>query len=323
MVSVFRKNDVINFFLLLPYTIVLRAYSLIYPSAYQIEQSDTVLAKGLFTLFDNPFLQGLIGIILVFIQALIINVLANKYRLHRRPTALAGMVYVILVSFLPSFQILTPSLIASTFILFATYSVFSTYKLNNAVKNILNSSLACAIATLIYAPFVITILPLFVGLAMLRNFRMQERLQFLVGFLTMFWVAAAFLFFFDLLDWNIITQLQLPGVVSNFRQLSMEEIWPLSIFVLMVLLSLLNYYNYKKKKVIEIRKKIDFFYWLLLSAIIPLLFFPVITQQYYLFTSLSFSIFLSMSILLIKNKTLAEMIHLVAISGIFYYQYVT
>lgn len=322
MVGIFRKNDVINFFLLLPYTILLRLHSLLYPESYQILEQDTAITKWFFGLIEFPLLQSILGIILVFVQALVINVLANRYRIHRHPTALAGMVYIILVSCLPSFQILTPSLIGSTFILIATFNIFSTYKLSDAAKKITNAAICGAAATLIYSPFAFTVFPLFLGLSMLRNFKMRERFQFLVGLIAVFWIIGSLLFFLDVLSWEFLKTIQFPGALASILAFNIEALWSLGIFTLLIMLSLVNYYNYKKKKVIEIRKKIDFFYWLLLVAAIPLVLFSDLTTQHYLFTALSLSIFLSMTILLMKNRTMAELIHLITLSLIFYFHFV-
>ena len=321
MVGIFRKNDVINFFLLLPYTILLRLHSLLNPQAYQVLEQDTTITKWLFSHLELPILQSVLGVILVFIQALVINVLANRYRIHKHPTALAGMVYIILVSCLPSFQILTPALIGSTFLLVATFNIFSTYKLSDAVIKISNAAISCATASIIYPPFAFSVFPLFLGLTMLRNFKMRERFQFLFGLLTVFWIIGSLLFFLNVLSWDILKALAFPGSFLNIWAIHSTSLWSLSVFILLILLALVNYYNYKKKKVIEIRKKIDFFYWLLFVAIFPLALFTDLTTQHFMFTTLSLSIFLSMTILLIKNRTMAELIHLITLSLIFYFQF--
>ena len=322
MVSLFRNNDVINFLLLIPYAVVLRIYSLIYPTAYIPSAEDTIITKWIFTWISNPFIQSIIAILLVFAHALMINVMANNYRIHRLPTALAGMIYIFLASCIKELQVLTPALIGLTFILVAVFNVFKTYKLTRAAPNIFNASFSCALATIIYPPYIVVIIAFFVGFLSMRNFSLQERIQFLIGFGVLFWIAGAFLFAYDVLDWNFFGSLSFPGILNDFSW-SAKDLWlNLGISGLLIFLSLVNYYNYMKKKVIDIRKKIDFFYWLLLCAFLSLFIFRQLDYQHYMILAVSLSIFLSMSLLLIKNKTLAELLHLVGLIAVFYFQFV-
>ena len=318
MVSIFRKNDVVNFLLLLPYTVLLRLYSLINPRTYEITPEDTAISKWFFSLIDFPLLQSIIGILVVFGQALLINVLSNNHRLHRLPTALAGMVYIVLVSSLKELQVLSPALIGLSFILLAILNVFTTYKKSKASPNIFNASFLCALAALFYPPYALFAVAMFIGFAMLRNFKWKERIQFLFGFLVLFWIIGAFFYFIDILDFTFYENVSMNGAITSFWSGDNSLWYSASIFLLLIGISLINYYNYMKKKVIDIRKKIDFFYWLLLCSVLSLLVFHTIDHQHYLIVVISLSVFISMSLLLIRNTALAELLHLIAVLGVFY-----
>ncbi len=321
MISVFRKNDVVNIFLLLPYAILLRLFSLIYPNAYVPTSLDTVVSDWIFSVISAPLAQSVAAILLVFAQAIIINVLANNHRLHRQPTALGGMFYILLASCIPEFQQLTPALIGMTFILIATLNIFRTYNLSHAVSNIFNAALATSAAAIIYMPYVFAIIAIFIGLAMIRNFRMTERLQFLIGYSVLIWIVGSLLFFFDLLSWNFGYHIKFPGIIKVYSFSSLTSLWNLGILGLLILLALFNYYNFMKKKGIDIRKKIDFFYWLMLCSLLSIFMFEDLGYQHYYFVLTSLAVFFSMTILLIRNAALAELLHIFMLIGIFYYQF--
>lgn len=307
--------------LLFPYTVLLRIHSIIRPEAYTLSDSDPMLTQWVFGLIESPLVQAIIGIILVYGQAVIINLLANNHRLHRTPTALAGMIYILMMSAIPSLQQLSPALIGASFILIGIYNIFKTYKLAAAAPNIFNAALAAGMATIIYPPYVLSILALFIGLAMMRNFKIVERFQFIIGFLTLLWIMGAFLFFLDLLDWSFFSVVNVPGSLHTLSFTDPNTLWNLGIAVILVLVSLLNYYNYMKKKGIDIRKKIDFFYWLMLCSLLALFLFRNLDYQLYFFVAISLSLFVSMAVLMVKNKALAELIHLCSLVGLFYYQF--
>lgn len=318
MISIFKKNDVINVLLLLPYAILLRLKSFIEPVAYKVKETDSPITSFIFSYLEPPIVQSVIALLLVYAHAVILNILVNNNRLNKLPTALAGMVYILLVSSLNEFQTLSPALMGMTFILIACYNIFNTYKKTQAATNIFNATLATSLASLIYPPYVFTIFAFFIGLATLRNFNYKERIQFLLGSLALYWIVGAFMFFIGQLDWTFFNGIRFPGALSDISFTEQKVYLTLGIGVLFILFTLFNYYQYMKKKGIEIRKKIDFFYWLLLCSFLSLFFFVGLDVYQYIFICFSISIFLSMTLDQIRKTALAEVLHLSFLLLIFY-----
>lgn len=321
MISVFRKNDVANIFLLLPYTILLRLYSLLHPTTYQLNAIDSVWIGSFYQLVDAPMVQSIIAIVLVFSHAVIINLLGNRHHIFRTPSALGGMLYVLLASAIPELQVLSPALIGVTFLLAAIYNVFKTYKQTMAASSIFNAAIFCTIAAIIYPPYFIAMITMFIGLTMMRNFKMVERFQLVVGYGVSLWIVCVLFFYMDLLNVSMFNKVMPLSVLSEMNFTDTKTLCILGLTTFLVLLSLGNYYSYVKKKGIDVRKKIGFFYWLLASSLLALLVFRFIDYQHFYFLALSLALFVSMSILLIKNIALAELLHLVLLGGIFYYQF--
>lgn len=321
MISVFRKNDVANIFLLLPYTILLRVYSLMHPTVYQLNELDAAWIANFYQLIPSPIFQSIIAILLVFSQAVIINLLGNTHHIFRTPSALGGMLYILLVSAIPELQVLSPALIGVTFLLAAIYNVFTTYKQTIAASSIFNAALSSAIAAIIYPPYFIAMFTMFIGLTMMRNFKAVERLQFIVGYGVLLWIVGVSLFYFDLLNFSMFHEVLPLGALSEMNYTDTKTLWILGVTSFLILLSLGNYYSYVKKKGIDVRKKIGFFYWLLASSLVALLFFRFIDYQHFYFLALSLALFVSMAILLIKNIALAELLHLILLGGVFYHQF--
>lgn len=311
----------INIFLLLPYTILLRLYSLMHPTAYELTTTDTIASKSVFSFISDPLIQSIIAVVLIFIQAITINLLANNHRLHRTPSALSGMFYILLVSCIPEFQVLSPALIGITFVLIGILYVFKTYKMAKATACIFNAALCVSVATLFYPPYIFSALALFIGLTMMRNFKAKERLQFVVGFIVLVWIMASFLFYFDLLDWNVIHHFGFLSILDNLSWVDNKTLYTLGGVVFLILVALGNYYNFLKKKGIDIRKKLDFFYWLMLASFLSIFLFNGIDYHHYYFLGVSLSLFISMGVLLIKNKALAELLYLIVLFGVFSYQF--
>lgn len=247
-----------------------------------------------------------------------INQIVNKHRIYRRPSALAGMTYILIVSCFKEIQVLTPALIAMTFLILTTFSIFNTYKQANAVRSIANSAFNAALATVIYPPYSLMIIALMLGLGMLRSFDFREKLQFIISWLVGFWILGSFLFFFDLLDWSFWNHMGLIGSLTEIFHNDLRTYISLGGIALLLFIVLFNYYNYKKKKEIEIRKKIDFFYWMLLLGFVSLLLYKNLDTQHLIFISMPIAVFLSMSWMMIKQSIWAELIHLVCVGSLLY-----
>jgi len=99
IVSIFKKNLFFNSLMLLPFAIILRLYSLVFASSIKSAEEGGILYTSFMHLLpDNPIIKSAISIVLVFIEAVLINRLVIKNRFSRDITLLPGMFFIILVS---------------------------------------------------------------------------------------------------------------------------------------------------------------------------------------------------------------------------------
>lgn len=77
---------------------------------------------------NQPFWSAVSAAVLVFLQALIVNGMADSFRLMNDRNWLPGLGYALAASALPDFQFLSPPLIAATFVALAVRTIFLTYK---------------------------------------------------------------------------------------------------------------------------------------------------------------------------------------------------
>jgi len=232
------------------------------------------------------------------------------------------MVYILLASAVPQLQYLSPALIGATFIIIAAFQVFNTYKLNAATVFIFNAALTSCLAAFIYPPFTLVVLGIFIGLATLRNFSLVERAQFLIGYVAVLWILSALYFYIDKLDITDLSFSNFPGVVRDLEYTLSHKNIIVLVYLALVFVVLLNYYNYVKKKGIDVRKKIAFFYWLMICSFLSLFIYLGIDLQHMVFLAIPLAFFLSMSLLMVRQIFLLEVMHLCIIVGLMYYQFV-
>jgi hypothetical protein len=296
--------------LLLPYTIILRLYSLWQPEVIITSKNDGLLSQWIMgALVDWPITSSILAILLVYIQAILINHWANQNNIQRLPSSLPGMTYILLASITPDLQQLSPALIGMTFMIMAFLEISQIYKKNDASILNFNAGFFVALAFLCSAQLLFGSLVVIIGLQVLRSFEIKESFQILIGIGVLIWTLWAAVFFFtggkvlDFSEFGIIDGLSALWPVDLSGKIS------LSLFFFLIVIGLFNYYSFMKKKQIDARKKIDLVYWFLLSSLIGLIFYNQSVITYLLFAIMPISILFGMMLNNRKIST-AELFHL-------------
>lgn len=323
VISLFKKNDITALLLLVPYAIIVRLYSLMHPVAYAVSDDGGVLSRLFFGMLgDSPLTQSILGIVLVILQGALINFQINNNRLLTMQSGFAGALYVLFASFFLGQQGLSPALIAMTFVLLACFSAYGVYKTKDATAPIVNTSIYLAIATLFYPPYSLLIIALFIQIAVLRSFGYKERLQYIFTLLSVFWIVGALLFYLGWFDPSaVFAAWGLAGSLPMLWSGEMDKLIPLVITTVGVAFALTNYYNFMKKKGIEARRKINFFFWVLLIAFLSVFLFRNLDASFFYLVAFPLSILASMSFTKQKNNYRNELIHIIILILAFWCQY--
>lgn len=322
MTKIFKKNDILNLLALLPYTAVLRLDTLITPDVYIVQSYDGVLINALYkNLLYSPIVQSIVAILLLYIQAIFINNISNRNRIYGSQCGYAGMLYVLLASLVPSLRMLSPVLIGMTFFLVGVYYTYKVYKRNNANTEIFNAALSLGLASLIYPPYLLVGLALLVEMFVLRSFSFKEQLQFLIGLFCTFWIVGAFLYFFDMITFELFNQFSLGLSYEFLIPQNNKEIVGYGILLVSLIVGLLSYYSYQKKKNVESRKKIDFLYLVCFLLLLTLFCYRYIVSDHLLILIFPFSIMMAMTLYSIKNWARIELVHIVLLLAVFFVQY--
>lgn len=291
---------------------------MIYPVSYQTAEHTGYFSERIFdSIADYPMVQAVLAIVFLYLQAVIINLSTNNNKIFYYQNGLPGYLYIIFTSFFVGQQNLSPAILAMTFVLFANLSVFNVYKKNEATKSIFNAAIYLSIATIIYPPCVFLLLAHFIELFVLRSVSLKEIFQFVIGVATTYWLVGTVLFYFGLLTRHMFFNLDFLGSVSLLIPTSVSESWPLAIILLGIVTVLVSQYGYMKKKGIESRKKIDFYYWVMIFSLLALFFYSSIDYSILIFLALPLAILISMNFLDLKNIYRAELINVVLLSAAF------
>jgi len=322
VLSLFRTNQLVANALLIFYILLLRFSSFIVAPPEHVVEHAGLLSANLYNFVDpNSSLSQALAIVLVFMQAFLINIITARFRIARTVSLFPGLFYVLLTSFFPEFLYLSPVLLANTFIILALYEILGSYKQYYSNGRIYNAGLWVGLASLFYFSTLIFLAALFITFIIVRAFKLKEQLGMLLGFVSPFWLVAVYYY----------TKGQLPRFWDQawnnnigWFDLSLSDLWidyiQLGVFGLFILIAILSYRTYTYKVSIQAQKFIDVFFWFLAFTALTVLIQANIRLDHLLLLAVPLSFLIGMSFLYM-NKRLAEALHFLLLAGIFLLQF--
>ena len=266
---------------------------------------------GLFGwVINQPFWSAAAAAVLVFIQAMIVNRLADFFRLMNDRSWLPGMAYALVASALPDFQFLSPPLIAATFIALSLRSVFLTYKSPKSAVLVFDSAFWVAVSSVFYPKALMLIVALFIAVGVMRSWRLRDQFAFLTGIFVP--VFLGWLWYF----WNDLGALyrarNIGGIFGLPRfdtEINTAMMMKGGLLIFLLLFFVLNFATFSSNKSMQGQKCVSVLYWMLFLGSITVLLRPDWRWEAFVLTSAPAGIFLAMSYQNMRNS-FAEMLHL-------------
>ncbi len=319
MLHLFRTNQIIYSFFLLFYAILLRVSFFLHPHSSDIENNG-ILSLSIKTWLGEQYLiAGVFTVLIVFIQAIMINQLAKKYHIFKETTLFPGLFYILLVSAIQDFLPLSSILLANTFLILAVANILKIYKNPKCADIIFNIGFWISSAALFYNAFFLFLLLALISLATLRAFKGREVLMILCGYVLPFLFVSTYFFWNDQLGlyWENYFFNQF-----NFLDFRFEKGWntyyKIILLSLLFLLGIFNSYSFTKS--IKIRNYLNVFYLTLFISGITFFIQDNIQINHFLIIAMPLSILLAARFLSM-SKTAAEFIHLFLFLGIILFQF--
>jgi hypothetical protein len=323
VIGLFKQKSPGNVVVLLIFGLMLKLPLFLYPQNSVVTDNDGPLYKWLIGSFasNNAFFSSLIAFALLYLQALLVTYLTNEYRMLPRQNYLPGMSYLIITSLLPEWSYLSAPLITATFVIWMFIMLFRLYNTPNAKAQVYNIGLLTGITSYIYFPSVCFILCILLGLMILKAFKLNEIVLFLLGCLTPYYFYAVYLYLTDALNLkNFVPHLSVtvPAVKSS--------IW-LAISTLLLAIPFLmgGFYiqMHLRKMLIQVRKN-----WSIILLYLLLAFFvPFINsnQSFHAWVLIAapFALFHACAYFYQPRKFISLVLFFISVGYVLYLQYAT
>lgn len=317
MLSFFRTNQLAFNVFLIFYAILLRGSSFFTPAQDWISGKGGVFSYSFYELCSGyQALPFVVGILLVFIHAVLINTMVARFRMGNEVTLLPGLCYILLASSIPEFLFLSPILLANTFFIIALFELFGSYRQKSVIGNIFNVGFWFGVASLFYFSEFVFLFFAFFSSSILRAFKLKEVLVITTGFLVPYILTSVYYFWNDQFLWFWQTQF-----TDNlgFLDITIGNSWvsylEIGFFILLFLITFVSFGSYMAKKNLQVQKNITILYWALFFGFLSVFFQANIHLEHLLIFVVSLSIFLSFNLLNMR-RPIAEAVHLILLVGI-------
>lgn len=293
------------------------------PHHFATPEAHAPLSKLVLELLGrNHYLSAISSVILVFVQALIVNQMVNSTKLFDRNNYVPALLYILCASMFTDMLYPSPGLLANTFVALVMLSLSDLWKQQQAFMEIYDVGFLIALASLFYAPALSMLMLMYIALGILRPFSWREWLTALLGILTPYFLIGTYYFMIDGLPGFINQQFgQMLSFSGMYFQatLDVQVIGPY-ILLLLVLAAWYLQATYLKSQ-IQVRKFLILLVWALIILFFSFLLSDGLHLKHFVIISVPLSVILSYYLLHFKKQRFAEIIHLVLVLLVLFFQY--
>jgi hypothetical protein len=201
MINQFRNLNPVNLLILVAYTIFMRlAIFLNLPDQLNFEFLESYTKFFIqipLTSSFSPAINIFFATSITFIQAILFNRIINNHGLLAKPSYLPALLYITASSLFLQFLILSPPLICNFLLIWIMDKFLKIGKTPNAMMTMFDVGMIIALGALIYFPFIVLLILLWLSLLLYRSFNWREWVAGFIGFLTLFFFVAVFYYWND------------------------------------------------------------------------------------------------------------------------------
>lgn len=312
--------------MLLIFGFLLKMPLFLFPKAVAATENDADLYHGLVKWLQTAgaasgLMASVVAFVLLYVQALTINYFMNEFRMVGKPTYLPAMSYLLLTTLLPEWNYLSSPLVATTLILWMIPILFRLYNVQVARGPIFNLGLLLGLSSYIYFPAAAFLLLFLLGMMILKPFRLNEVMLFLLGALTPYYFYGAYLFLAD----NLSFQSFLPHLSVKIPMVK-SSIWLAASTLLLTIPFLIGGFyvqSHLHKMLIQVRKN-----WSIVLLYLVLAFFVPFINTYasfgnWVLVAAPFACFHAATYFYLPKRWLSHALFFITVGYIVYLQYFT
>ena len=269
----------------------------------------------------DPASNVLLTLVLTLLQAFLLNKIINHFNFLGKPTFLTALVFMTLVSVFLPFLVLSPTLICNFITIWMIDKLFNIYKQADVKTLMFDLGMIVALGSLIYFPFMVMLLLLWIALIIFRPFIWREWVTPLLGFALVYFLLGVIYYWVDRFDEFLMIFKPLGNHLPSELKVDYHDyfvVFPLGITILLFLLVLKDQYF---RSIVHLRKSFQLLFYMLLLIIGSFYLNAHFTINHFLLCVPPLAIYFAYYFAYAKIKWLYESIYVVIIATIIYFQF--
>ncbi len=319
MIVGFFKRNLTSSILVVPFfAIALWSAGFVHPLS--------ALSKNTMPLFDwlcrftqnYPFLQTSLALIVLLVEAFLLNFICDKYNILSKKTYFPALVYVLFMSCTKLFLILHPLLLANLFLLLSIERILNSYHKDEAFSNVFDAGFYIGIASLFYFPALVIFPMVWVGLIVIRTFVWREWIISFMGLLLPYLFILTYYFWYDKVEFFLLDKIFYPSSDAKYS-IASEPTSFIALASFLGAIIALSFFKLTKGlpvNTILSRNILVVFTWMLALSFLAFLMAPQLTILYFSFMAIPLSIYASHYFLTAKKWWWSELLFIAWIAVI-------
>lgn len=322
MLQIFRRSQIQNYLFLLIYAVVLRVALFIIPIKVSSAKGGYLSEWLLSYLQPTEWWSHILAILLVVVQAFLINSLVANYRLFVKTNMFAGVFYILFTSLIPEFLRLSPILLANTAFIIGLYSCFGSTRKNTRVGSIFNFGIWLSISSLFYFEYIYLAIFGLVGLSILITPKLREYILFIIGLIVPFLLTGTVAYLFNSLESFLQSEFSTHFGLTGFQIPNDPFSYGKIILILgayLLVIGSLAIYTYKQN--ITAQKFIRVIWMATIFAGLTVFLHRGAMIPHLLILSVPIGVCLGINFYNLRKPSLAEGLHLLLVFTVLFLQY--
>ncbi len=273
LIRLFRSQYLIQYVLLFLLTVLLWADALLFP-----EKLVTGSGFENFPMIRNfslgyPLIAVAASILILYLQALMLNSVVGEHRLVERNQLITGAIYVLLMSSQPEMVQPNVMLLVNFLLILLLHIILKLYGANESFSALFDAGFLAGLASLLYFPAISFMLFIVLSLMVFQLFRWREWVIPVLGFLAPYLLIATWYFWLGQLEEKLRLLIsRFDFQVPDYPDISTETLTIWGLIALMILLGLGKILKLTAEGAVDSRRKSRVVFYMLLVAILSAFF---------------------------------------------------
>ncbi|MBP3943169.1 beta-carotene 15,15'-monooxygenase [Sphingobacteriaceae bacterium WQ 2009] len=269
----------------------------------------------------TPEVNVMVTLFLTLLQAFILNRVMNHFNILGKPNFLTALMYMTLASLFLPFLVLSPTLICNFISIWMISKLLNIYRQVDIKGLMFELGMIVAIGSLIYFPFIIMGLLLWVSLIIFRPFNWREWFTPLLGFSTIYFLLAVVYFWLGRMEEFYLIWVPLTYKFSTSLKMEVNDYFVVIPIIFTLLLFLVILKDNFFRSIVHVRKSFQLLFFMLILSFVSFYWKRDLSVNHFLMCATPITVYLAYYFTHSKKKWLFESVYAVIILTILYFQF--